>query len=61
MANAPKILVFAGSARGASYNKKLAAAAAGMVKAAGAEVTLLDLADHRLPMYDGAAQDFSGA
>jgi chromate reductase len=53
MANAPKILVFAGSARGASYNKKLAAAAAGMVKAAGAEVTLLDLADHRLPMYDG--------
>ncbi|MDA1308584.1 MAG: NAD(P)H-dependent oxidoreductase [Proteobacteria bacterium] len=53
MANAPKILVFAGSARGASFNKKLAAAAAGMAKAAGAEVTLLDLADHRLPIYDG--------
>ena len=53
MVNAPKILVFAGSARGASFNKKLAAAAAGMAKAAGAKVTLLDLADHRLPMYDG--------
>jgi chromate reductase len=53
MVNAPKILVFAGNARGASFNKKLAAAAAGMAKAAGAKVTLLDLADHRLPMYDG--------
>ena len=53
MVNAPKILVFAGSTRGASFNKKLTAAAAGMVKAAGAKVTLLDLADHRLPMYDG--------
>ena len=53
MANAPKILVFAGSARSASFNKKLATAAAGMAKAAGAEVTLLDLADHRLPIYDG--------
>jgi chromate reductase len=60
MANAPKILVFAGSARGASYNKKLAAAAAGMVKAAGAEVTLLDLADHRLPMYDGDLEASEG-
>jgi chromate reductase, NAD(P)H dehydrogenase (quinone) len=49
----PKILVFAGSARSASFNKKLAAAAADMASAAGAEVTLLDLADHRLAMYDG--------
>lgn len=53
MANSPKILVFAGSARSASFNKKLAAAAAGMARDAGAEVTLLDLADHRLAMYDG--------
>ncbi|MDE0811192.1 MAG: NAD(P)H-dependent oxidoreductase [Alphaproteobacteria bacterium] len=53
MANSPKILVFAGSARSASFNKKLAAAAAGMTRDAGAEVTLLDLADHRLAMYDG--------
>ena len=60
MATAPKILVFAGSARGASYNKKLATAAAGMVKAAGAEVTLLDLADHRLPMYDGDLEASEG-
>lgn len=53
MATAPKILVFAGSARSGSFNKKLAAAAAGMARAAGAEVTHLDLADHRLAMYDG--------
>jgi chromate reductase, NAD(P)H dehydrogenase (quinone) len=53
MATAPKILVFAGSARAGSFNKKLAAAAAELARAAGAEVTHLDLADHRLAMYDG--------
>lgn len=56
----PKILVFAGSARSASFNKKLAAAAAGMAREAGAEVTLLDLADHRLQMYDGDVEGGSG-
>ena len=53
MSNAPKILVFAGSARAGSMNKKLASIAADQARAAGAEVTLLDLAEHRLPMYDG--------
>ncbi|MBL6600592.1 MAG: NAD(P)H-dependent oxidoreductase [Alphaproteobacteria bacterium] len=56
----PKILIFAGSARSASFNKKLAAAAAGMAREAGAEVTLLDLADHRLRMYDGDDEAGSG-
>jgi chromate reductase len=56
----PKILIFAGSARSASFNKKLAAAAAGMAREAGAEVTLLDLADHRLQMYDGDDEAGSG-
>jgi len=53
MADGPKILVFAGSARSASLNKKLAGVAAGYATDAGGDVTLLDLADHRLPMYDG--------
>lgn len=48
-----KILVFAGSARKASVNKKLAAVAAETARAAGAEVTLIDLADYPAPVYDG--------
>lgn len=49
---APKLIVFAGSARKGSWNKKLAGAAAEMARAAGAEVTLLDLADYPLPIMD---------
>ncbi len=56
----PKILVFAGSARSASFNKKLARIAAGMARNAGGEVTELDLADHRLQMYDGDVEAGSG-
>ena len=49
----PKILVFAGSTREGSYNKKLARVAAESAKAAGAEVTFLDLRDLNLPLFDG--------
>ena len=49
---APKLIVFAGSAREDSWNKKLAAAAAAMAREAGAEVTLLDLADYPMPIMD---------
>lgn len=48
-----KILAFAGSARKDSLNKKLIRVAAKAAEAAGAEVTLLDLRDYELPMYDG--------
>lgn len=48
-----KILVFAGSARSASVNKKFAAAAAALARQSGAEVTLIDLADYPAPVYDG--------
>ena len=48
----PKILVFAGSARKESFNKKLAAAAAKSAESLGAEVTLIDLADFPLPLFD---------
>ena len=60
MAQAPKLLVFAGSARSGSWNRKLARFAAEAATASGAEVTLLDLADHRLPMYDGDVEAAGG-
>ena len=56
----PKILVFAGSARRASVNKKLAAAAAVMARDAGADVTHLDLADYPMPLYDGDLETAEG-
>ncbi|MDX2240946.1 MAG: NAD(P)H-dependent oxidoreductase [Leptolyngbyaceae cyanobacterium bins.302] len=48
----PKILAFAGSARTDSFNKKLVKIAAEGAKAAGAEVTYLDLRDLPLPLFD---------
>ena len=48
-----RILVVAGSARSGSLNKKLARVAAAAVRAAGAEATLIDLADYPMPLYDG--------
>lgn len=52
MTNAPNILAFAGSTREASYNKKLVKIAAEGAKAAGAEVTYIDLRDLPMPIYD---------
>lgn len=49
----PKILAFAGSTREGSFNKKLAKAAAEAARAAGAEVTFIDLKDYSMPLYDG--------
>ncbi|HEY4233838.1 MAG TPA: NAD(P)H-dependent oxidoreductase [Lacipirellulaceae bacterium] len=48
----PRILAFAGSARRDSFNKKLVAIAAGGAKQAGADVTLIDLADYELPLFN---------
>jgi chromate reductase len=53
MADPPKILVFAGSARAGSLNKKLARVAAQAVRDAGGEATLIDLDDFPLPVYHG--------
>lgn len=52
MSSQPKILAFAGSTREASYNKKLVKIAAEGAKAAGAEVTYVDLRDLPMPLYD---------
>jgi chromate reductase, NAD(P)H dehydrogenase (quinone) len=48
----PRILAFASSTRRASFNKKLAAIAAQGAREAGAEVTLIDLKDFPLPLFD---------
>ncbi|MEH1854000.1 MAG: NAD(P)H-dependent oxidoreductase [Nostoc sp.] len=52
MVSTPKILAFAGSTRIDSYNKKLVKIAATGAKAAGAEVTYIDLRDLPLPLFD---------
>lgn len=49
----PRILAFAGSTRRDSFNKKLVTIAAGAARSAGAEVSLIDLRDLPLPLYDG--------
>jgi NAD(P)H-dependent FMN reductase len=47
-----KLLVFAGSTRRLSYNRRLAAQVAAMAHDAGAEVTHIELADFDVPMYN---------
>ena len=56
----PKILAFAGSARRDSWNKKLIRVAADAARKAGSDVTLIDLADYRLPLYDGDLEQTEG-
>lgn len=53
MPGQPKILAFAGSARRASYNKRLIEIGAAGAREAGAVVTLLDLGDYPMPLYHG--------
>jgi chromate reductase, NAD(P)H dehydrogenase (quinone) len=48
----PRILAFASSTRKESFNKKLVAIAAQGAREAGAEVTLIDLKDFPLPLFD---------
>lgn len=47
-----KVLVFAGSTRQNSWNRKLAKVVASMAQASGAEVTHIELADFDVPMYN---------
>jgi len=60
MSFVPKILAFAGSTRMDSFNKKLLRAGAQAAREAGAEVTLLDLADLPMPLYDGDLEQREG-
>lgn len=55
-----KILAFAGSTRRDSLNKKLVGIAAARAREAGGEVTLIDLRDFQLPLYDGDLEETDG-
>ncbi len=60
MANPPRILAFSGSARRESLNKKLLAVTVSAVRAAGGEVTLIDLTEFPLPLFNGDLEDAEG-
>ena len=47
-----KLLIFAGSTRQNSFNRRLAHVAADMARASGADVTQLELGDLDIPMYN---------
>lgn len=49
----PHLLAFAGSLREGSFNRRLIPVLAEGARAAGAQVTLIELRDYPLPVYDG--------
>jgi len=55
-----KVLVFAGSIRNNSLHRTLARHAAGVFRDAGLEVTLTDLRDYPMPLYDGDLEAGAG-
>ena len=60
MSGSKTILAFAGSTRSGSLNKKVLAVAAEAARKNGAEVTLIDLRDFALPIYDGDQEAAEG-
>lgn len=52
MSQTPRVLAFAGSTRKDSFNKKLVQIAATGASEAGAKVTVIDLKDYPLPLFD---------
>lgn len=60
MSNRPKILSFAGSLREGSLNKKVLRVAVEGARAAGAEVTVIDLRDFDMPIYNADDQEKEG-
>lgn len=55
-----RILAFAGSLRTGSLNKRLVRIAAAGAAEAGAEVTVIDLKDYPVPLYDQDVEDTEG-
>lgn len=60
MSGTARIVAFAGSTRKDSFNKKLVRIAARAAEAAGAAVTVLDLRDYPMPLYDGDLEAAEG-
>ncbi|HRH42251.1 MAG TPA: NAD(P)H-dependent oxidoreductase [Pyrinomonadaceae bacterium] len=60
MSYQPKILAFAGALRKDSTNKKTVKVAVEGARKAGAEVTLIDLKDFPVPLYDGDIESSVG-
>jgi chromate reductase, NAD(P)H dehydrogenase (quinone) len=60
MAIKPKILAFAGSTRVDSFNKKLVKIAAIGAMENNADVTIIDLRDFAMPLYDGDLEQQQG-
>lgn len=60
MESKPKILAFAGSLREASYNKKVLKIAAKGAENAGAEVSIIELNDFPLPIYNPDEHERNG-
>ncbi|TWT35845.1 FMN-dependent NADPH-azoreductase [Posidoniimonas corsicana] len=56
-----KLIAFAGSARRESLNRRLVHAAAAMATAHGATVTLIELRDFPMPLYNGDIEESDGA
>lgn len=56
----PRALVMAGSLRRASLNRRLAAVMARALADCGAEVDAVDMADFRVPVYDGDLEEREG-
>ncbi|AEI82654.1 hypothetical protein CNE_BB1p12550 (plasmid) [Cupriavidus necator N-1] len=60
MESTPKILAFSGSTRKASFNKRLISLAVAEADHLGADVTLVNLGDFPLPIYDGDIEEEQG-
>lgn len=60
MAAPPRILAFSASARRESLNRKFLAVAVEATRQEGGEVTLIDLNDFVLPLYNGDLEDAQG-
>jgi NAD(P)H-dependent FMN reductase len=52
-----KVLAFAGSTRAGSYNQKLVLEAVEIARKMGAKVTVIDLKDFPMPLYDTAVEE----
>lgn len=55
-----RIIAFAGSTRNDSYNKKILKSAIFGAREAGAEVTVIDLREYPMPLYDGDSEANEG-